>query len=127
MIYTGIACQLSCPRVRRTLEASRPRQSESNQRILARSGDLASRAVLFTLGGEFLSPRPSLPTLQSRSLRRHHVIRLPDRFFQFVIRQRVQLIQHHPLVAPDVRRRTNVLALNQFPESLRRALEAKPR
>jgi len=41
--------------------------------------------------------------------------------------QRIQPVEHHPLVAADLRSRTNVLALDQVSENLWRALEAQPR
>jgi hypothetical protein len=63
----------------------------------------------------------------SRRLRHHHLIRLLDEILQLIPTQRIQPIQHHPLVAPDIRRGTNVLALYQFGENLRRALETEPR
>src|ERR1700693_109912 len=62
-----------------------------------------------------------------RCLSRHHLIRLPDQLPQLIPPHRIEPVQHHPLVAPDIGSRMNVLALDQLRKSLRRALETKPR
>jgi hypothetical protein len=46
--------------------------------------------------------------------------------FNSSVAQRVQPVQHHPLVSPDVGCGTNILALDQFRERLGRAFEAHP-
>src|SRR5258706_16097744 len=68
-----------------------------------------------------------LPRLLSRHLCRDHLIRLPDQLLQLFPRHRIQPVQHHPLVAPYIRRGMNILVLDQLGKNLRRALEAKPR
>jgi hypothetical protein len=62
-----------------------------------------------------------------RRLRRYHLVRLPNQTLQLVPTHSIQPVQHHPLIAPNIRRRTNVLALDQLCESLWCALQAKPR
>jgi len=56
-----------------------------------------------------------------------HFIGLSDCVPQLVEMQRIQPMQHHPLVTPHIWCRANVLALDQVGEDLWRALKAQPR
>src|SRR5271165_3007320 len=137
-----------------TLEASRRRQAESNRdagvgstceastpfdklgacpeppegacfaRQLYPRADGSSLLGLFP-GGFW--PLVFFPRLFLRSLRRHHLIRLPNQPPQLIPPERIQSVQHHPLIAPHIRRRMNVLTLDQLGKNLRRTLETKPR
>src|SRR5713226_1633217 len=66
---------------------------------------------------------PQLP----RRLRDDHLIRLPDQIFQLFPSDGVQLVEHHPFVASDIRSWMNILTLDQLGEGFRRALETEPR
>jgi hypothetical protein len=68
-----------------------------------------------------------LSSICLRRFRRHHLIRALNQILQLLPIHGVQPIQHHPLVAPNIRRRTYILSFNQLSETLRRALNAKPR
>src|SRR5271170_1467355 len=75
--------------------------------------------------GFFLLPIFSRRPL--RRFRRHHLVRRPDQLPQFIPTHRVYPVKHHPLVPPHIRRRTNILALDQLGKNLRRAFETEPR
>jgi hypothetical protein len=78
------------------------------------------------MGTAFLNPVfPGPGFLSLGSLCRRHGVRLPDQTLQLVIVHGIEPIQHHPLVASDIRRWTNVLPLDQFGKRLWGALEAQ--
>jgi hypothetical protein len=96
------------------------RGKQSQIRSSGFSSSLASQRLTF-------GSAPLFPGLFPRSFRRHHLKRLPDQLPQLIPPHGVEPVQHYPLVPPHIRRRTNVLTLNQLRKSLRHTLEAKPR
>ena len=92
------------------------------------SGQTSEASLGNYCSSNFLLPRTSLPFRHwplrlCDSLLRDHRIRLRNCFPQFIVTQRIQPVQHHPFVSPDIRRRTDVFPLAKFGKMLRCALE----
>src|SRR5271166_250634 len=115
------------PELQQTLEASRAKRAESNPEACA-------NALLAFLGPNLTGSRLFLEVLwlslllspRFRGFRRNHLIRLPEHILQFILAEGVQAVEHDPVVAPEVRRRSDVRALSQLGENLGGALESQP-
>ena len=88
---------------------------------------LALLPLLLPLSREFPfgTNSPLFLDLFGRRLRRHHLVGLLYQLLQFIPRDRIEAIEHHPFVSANVRRWANTLALDQFRKLLGGTLETE--